>query len=162
MARHVCIACPRAHDLSRHAPQGPAQGHPSRQGEPEKSAKGIEDTQAIVVLAVIQIFGQKFAGSTNAGRGQDHGIPKGELPTGLKAEAKAEDRQRVINHRPLAKIPEKGGRFSSRVALTAEVDVEFLKHLDTDGGASRKEPGVLDKGLGDGALFRGIQVVAVE
>ncbi len=43
-----------------------------------------------------------------------------------------------------------------------KIDLEFLKHLDADGGAARIPPSRLNQGFGDETFRGGLQIVAVE
>ncbi len=126
------------------------------------SAERIHHPDPAIVLTVIEVLRQQFHGTAGFSRGQNHSIPKGKLPTGLESEAKPENSEGIVNHRPLGKIPNQCGGFFRKMPPTDEIDVELLKHLHADGGPAGLVPCLLNDGLRDATLGRSIKVISVE
>lgn len=74
----------------------------------------------------------------------------------------AENGECIVNNRPMGKICDQSGGFFRRMAFANEIDVEFLQHLNADGGTPDLKPRLLDERLGDMALFRSIEIVTVK
>jgi hypothetical protein len=53
----------------------------------------VNNTNVHVILAVVEVFCKKFAGTATFRSGQDHGIPERNLPSGLQPYTSLKDRR---------------------------------------------------------------------
>lgn len=126
------------------------------------SLERIHHPDSTVVLAMIQVLGKQLTRTAGSGRRQNHGVPKRELPTKLEREAQPKNGECIVDDKPMGKIRDKSGSLFCGMPLADEIEVEFLQHLHADTGATKLNPRLLDEGLGNEALCRGVEIVAVK
>jgi hypothetical protein len=60
------------------------------------SEKGVGDADAVVVLAVVEVFGNQFGGAGGTRGGEDEGVPEGDFPAGLLIQPGLEEVEGVL------------------------------------------------------------------
>src|SRR5690606_13259899 len=139
-------------------------GEPSRPDRHARggSEKGVDDPHGTVVLSVVQVFGVEDGCAGLCGGGDNHGIPKGKLPTGFGLKPLQKKLVGVRHDLPRGEVVDEGGGGCIALTGAGEVDEEFLQNLDTDGGAGRLAQRRSHQPRSDGSLVPGVAVVSVE
>ena len=125
-------------------------------------AEGIEDEDPVVVLAVVQVFGDEFSSATGFCGGENHRVPEGKLEPLAKRKSVPKTLEGVVDDRPVGEILDDESGLVMGLPETDKIDVELLENLDTYGGATKATPAICNQIGCYFALGSGIAIVAVE
>ena len=123
--------------------------------------EGIEDADAVVVLTVVQIFGDEFSSPAGFRGGENHRVPEGKLELFAEGKSVTETLKGVLDDRPNGEILNDLPGLFMGLPETDKIDIELLENLNTDSGATRISPTICHQRGGHFALGSGVEVVTV-
>lgn len=122
----------------------------------------VDDFYTVIILSMTEIFADELGSAGRAGGGKNYSIPERSFPTSLFLQGGEKEFDIVVYDRPGGQVAHNPGRIGLRHTALAEVDVHFLKNLNTDCCIAKRCPSLLDKLKGHRPFGRCVQVIAIK
>ena len=111
---------------------------------------------------MIKVLSQKFLGAAGLGGGENHGIPKGDLPSFGQDESVTKKLPGIVDDGPDGQVLDNATSLCGFSSLAKEIDIKLLQDLNTYGDTSKAVPTYFQKDGGYFTLRTSFAIVSVE